>query len=381
MSSTIRVLGTVEKAGVDHVVIGGSSRLLSINTKAESVDIWALSDTGIIHTCPLIDPTSSRRSIWSCTEHHTAPFLDEERMLVFAMSPQVLNQRDTVRIFRLQDDQLAPCTSVRLSSEMPVNIYRYSLQPNGHLLIAANEGEDHEGAEYDEEDEGVVARILVCDPTVEDLPIQRQIAWPRLHDPFFDSIFLLPSGTIVATESHHHMGHGEIGVAIHLWDSSSNAEPSRTIQTFPTLIQVDVDVYLTVEITASIITSTLLILCAVENIMDLPPHSTSHQSSIRAFGIEELKEEWCAEPILGSIRALHYIKSQGVIIAFGSINESSSGGPDWALTVTAIDAISGDIKRAERLNYKGFWTSEARLRRGHGKLRANNEHHVRRRLD
>ncbi|KAE9410401.1 hypothetical protein BT96DRAFT_374819 [Gymnopus androsaceus JB14] len=292
MSPTIRVLGTAERPGVEHVVISGS-HLLSINTKAESVDIWGLSDAGITRTCPLVDPTSSRRSIWSCTESHTAPFLDNKRKLVFAMSPQVLNQRDTVRVFRFQDNHLAPCTSITLSSEKPINIYHYTLQTNGHLLIAANEGEDHEGEEYDDEDEeGVVARILLCDPTVEDFPILRQIAWPRLHDPFFDSIFLLPTQKIVATESHHHMGHGEYGVAIHLWDSSSNAEPSRTIQTFPTLIQVDPDVYLKVEIAASILTSTTLILCAVESIMDVTPRSTSHQSSIRAFGIKELEEEW-----------------------------------------------------------------------------------------
>ncbi|KAF9070164.1 hypothetical protein BDP27DRAFT_648097 [Rhodocollybia butyracea] len=244
-----------------------------------------------------------------------------------------------------------------LSSEMPINIYRYALQSNGQLLIAANEGENHD-ADDEEDEDGVVAKILLCDPLKPSSPILKQLVWHRPYDPFFDTIVLLPMGSIVATESHHHMGHGEYGVAIHIWNSFGSPRlegPSRTIESFPTLLEVGPDVYLTTEVTASILTSTTLILCAVESVMDVAPHAKSHQSSIRAFGLDALEEKWCTEPIPGSIRNLYHIKFEGVYHHFLVLSmKVLEGTSDWALTVSAIDEVSGAIRRTEILNYKVF---------------------------
>ncbi|KAF9465335.1 hypothetical protein BDZ94DRAFT_1234745 [Collybia nuda] len=78
------------------------------------------------------------------------------------------------------------------------------------------------------------------------------------------------------------------------------------------------------------------------------------QSVIRRFDIPSLKEKWYSRPISGEVYSMRYVVSHKAIVAIGEVDEGKDPGSDfdWATTVTVIDAGSGALEHADKINHR-----------------------------
>jgi hypothetical protein len=97
---------------------------------------------------------------------------------------------------------------------------------------------------------------------------------------------------------------------------------------------------------------TSFLLCTYEHVSDALETAFSAQSTIRAFEILSLHERWCAKPIWGHVKTIQYVNSHDVIVAIGTRDEREGGGnSDMSTIVVALDAMSGALRFADKVNH------------------------------
>ncbi|KAK0238730.1 hypothetical protein EDD85DRAFT_827930 [Armillaria nabsnona] len=219
----------------------------------------------------------------------------------------------------------------------------------GRVLVAVDDDDD--------------TWLLVCDLTESDptRPMFRteitgsSLASVGEERPFngFGPVWLSPAGEVVAWAGEE----SGVSMSLMLWsptDEPNDALPPSQFAQIPRTVSVgdQEDGAINVQC-ATAMGDDRFLMCTAEAVLDVLDGPETHGCVVRVLAKPSLETFWASSLIWGHIGVLRHVPSLDVVVAIGYISERKYGdSPDYALSVTVLDASTGEQRRHERVNFR-----------------------------
>ncbi|KAK0457666.1 uncharacterized protein EV420DRAFT_1643524 [Desarmillaria tabescens] len=269
--------------------------------------------------------------------------IDESRNLV------VIPQCDRpvgLSVYNLHDGRLIK--KVALFGRISVARIQYD---NGRVLVAVNDEDD--------------TWLLVCDLTESDpnRPMfLTEITGSSLtsegeeRPSGFGPVWLSHAGEVVACAGES----SGMSMSLMLWpptDKPNDALPPSRFTKIPRTISVDDEKDGAINMqSATAMGDDRFLMCTVEAVLDVLDGPETYGCVVRVLANPSLETFWASSLISGHIDVLRHVPSLNVVVVIGYISErqnpANGDSPDYALTVTVLDASTGEQRRHERVNFR-----------------------------
>ncbi|SJL03561.1 uncharacterized protein ARMOST_06918 [Armillaria ostoyae] len=301
-----------------------------------TVDLWTIhvDSSSLTHVAAL--------SEWIDYPVERGIIIDESRGLV------VIPQCDRpvgLWVYNLYDGHLI--TKVALFGRISVARIQYD---NGRVLVAVDDDDDD-------------TWLLVCDLTESDptRPMFRtEITGSSLTSEGeerrfngFGPVWLSRAGEVVAWAGEP----SGMSMSLMLWsptDEPNDVLPPSRFTKIPRTISVDdqEDGAINMQC-ATAMGDDRFLMCTAEAVLDVLDGPETYGCVIRVLAKPSLETFWASSLIWGHIGVLRHVPSLNAVVAIGYISERKYGdSPDYAFTVTVLDASTGEQRRHERVNFR-----------------------------
>lgn len=299
-----------------------------------STDIWEITSDEIRHRSTLTPFIRPPKGVGVYQGERGEVIFDHAREIVII--PSDSSQQHFLSVYGLHDGQLI--RSIEVLGRLDVRAVHYN---DGYALVVSLGDPD--------EEMNVKPRFYLFDIASEG-SLRRELAVPyhlvgNSPHATFIPLSLTVTQDIIATSSNY----SEDAMSVFRWKGGrTRRSPSN-------------DIEIRMEYGDNISASSSILLdddsfamTTFEFTMGEIQVGDASQSVIRRFETVSLKQKWDSRPISGEVHTMRYVVSQNAIVAIGKVDEGKdpTSDFDWATTVTVVDASSGALEHADKINHR-----------------------------